>query len=53
LIVAVAAERPSGTARAAVGVTWANGALAPVMRTSALATEDGDTMVLFGPAADS
>jgi hypothetical protein len=31
----------------------ANGALAPVTRTSALAAEDGDTMVLFGPAADS
>ena len=36
-----------------VGVTRANGALAPVTRTSALAAEDGDTMVLFGPAADS
>lgn len=31
----------------------ANGTLAPVTRTSALAAEDGDTMVLFGPAADS
>jgi len=31
----------------------ANGTLAPVTRTGALAAEDGDTMVLFGPAADS
>ena len=29
----------------------ANGTLAPVTRTSTLAAEDGDTMILLGPAA--